>query len=153
MEMSIGGDTVQDYYNNRIYKYAKRLVKEWMEHKKIIISVDFDDTIYSYTKEFDRLDINRTIELVKDARELGAYIVIFTASNIDRYPFIQEYCESIKLPIDAINKNPIELPYGNTNKIFYNINLCDRSGLCESLDILKSAIYYYEKHLNQPYTT
>ncbi len=152
--MSIGGDIVEEYYRDRVGKYVARLVKEWIEHKKIIISVDFDDTIYSYTEDFDRLDINRTIELVKNARELGAYIVIFTASNIDRYQFIQEYCESIEFPIDAINKNCIPLPYGNHGKIFYNINLCDRSGLCESLDILESAVYYYEKHLiKQPYTT
>lgn len=127
-----------------IDKYVNRLFEEWKQHGKIIASVDFDDTIAIYNAGFNnKEEIERTIKLVKDVYLVGAYIVIFTASNQDRYPEIQKYCEEIQLPINAINKNPIELPYGNHGKIYYNINLCDRSGLIQALDILETAMYKY----------
>ncbi len=124
-------------------KYSERLLEEWKQHGKIIISVDYDDTLYPWRKDFNSDDIQRTIKLVQQAHNTGAYIVIFTASDTDRYEEIQKHCESIKLPINAINKNAIPLPYGNNGKIYYNINLCDRSGLNEALNILEEAMYAY----------
>lgn len=120
--------------------YSQRLLIEWRTHGKIIIAVDFDSTIFPYHTLNNKEDIERTIYLVKKAHEIGAYIVIFTASVESRFDFIREYCESIKVPIDSINKNPIELPYGNNGKIYYNLNICDRSGLNESLNILEEVI-------------
>lgn len=140
--------------NNR--KYVDRLVNEWIKHKKIVISVDFDDTIspWGLKSDLDKEVMNNTIQSIKSAYLLGAYIVIFTASTLDRYEVIQQYCEEIKLPIACINKNPLELPYGNNGKIFYNINICDRSGLNESIRILEEATYQYEQYLMKiPYTT
>lgn len=125
-------------------KYVNRLFKEWVAHKKIIISVDYDDTIYPYALDNTK-DLTRTIKAVKFAQKLGAYVVIFTASNNDRHSEIKSYCERIDLTIDSINKNPIELPYGNEGKIYYNINLCDRSGLRESIKILTKACKKYER--------
>lgn len=127
-------------------KYTQRLLDEWKLHGKIIISVDYDDTLFPWKLD-NKDDINRTIKLVQLARETGAYIVVFTASDPDRYEEIQKHCSSIKLPIDSINKNPIELPYGKNGKIYYNINLCDRSGLIEALDILEEALYQYRSYL------
>jgi hypothetical protein len=122
-------------------KYIKRLTEEWVTHGKIIISIDFDDTLFAWKSGFNKEDIERTIKLCQEAYLTGAYLVIFTASNIERYPEIQAYCEEIQLPISAINTNPIPLPYGNNGKIYYNINLCDRSGLVDALDILEAAMY------------
>lgn len=127
-------------------KYKERLFEEWKQHGKIIISVDFDDTICKWNLD-NHEDVERTINLVRQASQTGAYIVIFTASSVERYPEIQRYCEGLRLPIDAINKNPIELPYGNNGKIYYNINLCDRSGLTQALDILEDAMYQYRGYL------
>lgn len=130
-------------------KYVERLFEEWQQHGKIIVSVDYDDTIFPWRKDWNSQDIERTIKLVQEAYHTGAYIVIFTASNPDRYEEIQKHCEDIKLPISAINKNPIDLPYGKNGKIYYNINLCDRSGLIQALDILETAMYQYRSYLQQ----
>ena len=126
-------------------KYINRLFEEWKLHGKIIISVDYDDTISAYRPDFNTEDIARTIKLVQLAYHTGAYIVVFTACSPDRYIDIQNHCEEIRLPINAINKNPIELPFGGKDgsKIYYNINLCDRSGLTQALDILDAAMYRY----------
>jgi len=122
-------------------KYTERLVNEWRMHGKIIVSVDFDSTLYPYPTIENKEDIERTIKLVQLAYQTGAYIVIFTASPPERHQEIQEYCDKIQVPVNSINTNPIELPYGNHGKIYYNINLCDRSGLTEALDTLESAMY------------
>jgi hypothetical protein len=121
-------------------KYAKRLLEEWKTHGKIILSIDYDDTLLHWKLD-NKDDINRTIKLAQLAKETGAYIVIFTASDPERHAEIQKYCEEIKLPIDSINSNPIPLPYGKNGKIYYNLNLCDRSGLNEALDILEWCMY------------
>lgn len=122
-------------------KYIQRLLNEWRTYGKIIISVDYDSTLKHWPTIDNHEDIKRVIETLQVAKETGAYIVIFTASDIEKFEEIQKYCEEIHLPIDAINRNPIPLPYGNHGKIYYNINLCDRSGLTQSLDILERAMY------------
>lgn len=125
-------------------KYSERLLEEWKQHGKIIIAVDFDDTISIYRSDFNKPDIERTIDLLKRVYLTGAYIVVFTACNIDRYEDIQEYCEKLQIPISAINKTPIDLPYGkNGAKIYANIFLDDRAGLTEALNTLEEALYAY----------
>jgi hydroxymethylpyrimidine pyrophosphatase-like HAD family hydrolase len=128
-------------------KYSNRLYKEWIAYGKIILSVDFDDTLYPWGLLQNDKDRAKTIKLVKKAKGIGAYIVIFTASDKERYNEIIKYCKALGIDIDTINQNPIDLPFGNNGgKIFYNHNLCDRSGLTESLRILKKAMKRYRKY-------
>lgn len=122
-------------------KYTERLVKEWRQYGKIIISVDYDSTLCYWPTINNQGDISRVIKLLQLAHETGAYITVFTASDVDKFSEIQKHCEQIKVPIDSINTNAIPLPYGNHGKIYYNINLCDRSGLIEALNMLEDAMY------------
>lgn len=130
--------------------YVDRLYREWKQHGKIVLSVDYDSTIFPYKTIENQPDIDRTIKLVKLAHETGAYVVIFTASDEQRHEEIIAYCSKIGIHVDSINKNPIDLPYGHNGKIYYNINLCDRSGLNEALDILESAMYMIRGEQHSP---
>lgn len=127
-------------------RYSRRLFKEWMTHNKIVLAVDFDDTLFPWGLLANDKDRSKAIKLVKKASQLGAYVVIFTASSKERYPEMHKYCHAIGVKIDSINENPIDLPYGHHGKIFYNHNLCDRSGLKGSLKVLKKAIKQYKKY-------
>lgn len=120
-------------------KYVARLRKEWEQHGKIIIGVDYDDTIspWKWTKE-ELLD---TVKVIKEAQAVGAYVVIFTACSKERYSEISAYATSLGIRVDAINQNPIDIPYGNENKIYANIFLDDRAGLEEAKEILSTCIY------------
>ena len=130
--------------------YLNRLIAEWEQHGKIIIACDFDDTIRHWG--LDGFNSDRVIEILKIAKQTGAYIVIFTASNPERYPEIEQYCKGIGLEIDTINKNPISLPYGNTGKVYANIFIDDRAGLNEALNILEMAMYTIRgKNKNQSF--
>ncbi|MGL4572668.1 MAG: hypothetical protein ACRCVJ_16565 [Clostridium sp.] len=135
-----------DYYldTNNVYK---RLKKEFYQYGKLVVAVDFDDTIYDFHNKGRKY--NDVIEVVKRFKQEGfAYIVIFTASNEDRYEQIRDYCDSIGICIDAINENipGLNLPQGK--KIYYNILLDDRSGLKESYDLLNEL--YNEIHIKTP---
>ena len=117
----------------------KRLTDEWLRHKKIILAVDYDDTIFPF-KHATKKECLEVIEIVKWAQEVGAYIMIHTASPKSRHEEITDYCLNHGLVIDSINKNPIaDLMYGNEGKPYYNWQLDDRSGLYYGLDILIEA--------------
>ncbi len=122
-----------------IEHYIDRLFNEWTQHGKIIIACDFDDTISPW--KLHNFDFDKVIELLKIAKQTGAYIVIFTACNTDRYDEIRKYCESKGLVIDAINETPVELPYGKNGKIYANVFIDDRAGLHEAMHILETAMY------------
>jgi hypothetical protein len=124
--------------------YLDRLVREWEQHGKIIIACDFDDTIRHWGSE--GFNPKRVLEVLKVAKETGAYIVIFTASDPERYTEIEHYCQDLGLEIDTINKNPINLPYGNSGKVYANIFIDDRAGLNEALNILEFATYKIRGH-------
>jgi len=121
-------------------KYVTRLYNEWVEHGKIIIGVDFDDTLKPW-KLNEQEELNFVVKALKLAMETGCYLVVFTACRTDRYAEIEEHCRQLGLVIDKINQNPIELPYGNQNKIYANIFIDDRAGLYEAIEILESAAY------------
>ncbi len=129
-------------------KYTERLYLEWTKHGKIIVASDFDDTIspWGHKSEEDLKQMDDIISLLKKAKETGAYIVIWSACTKDRFPEITEYCKSKGLEIDAINQNPIDLPYGKDKKIYANIYLDDRAGLSEALKILSDAMYLMRSH-------
>ena len=122
-------------------KYTERLIKEWNQHSKIVIGVDYDSTISPWHTIDNKEDIERTIKVLQDCMLVGAYIVINTCSNSDRYREISEYCVKIGIKVDEINNNAIDLPYGKSGKIYANIYLDDRSGLTQALDILEEAMY------------
>lgn len=119
---------------------TKRLYEEWKQHSKIIIAVDYDDTIFPY-KNSNQEQCNRVLDIVKRAAEIGAYILMFTSCNKERFKEIIQYCRERGLKLDSINRNPIELPYGKNSKPYYNILLDDRAGLEESLSILNEVMY------------
>ncbi len=124
---------------HKLTRQIARLTSEWKEHGKIIIGVDYDDTIKNWKFE-DYETMDRVMQTVREAREIGAYIVLFSACSEDRYPEMQAYCDRHGIVLDAINKNPIALPYGNNGKIYANIFLDDRAGILEALDILEGAM-------------
>lgn len=121
--------------------YTERLIKEWRQHGKIIIAVDYDSTVSYWPTIENHEDIDRTIKLLQIAYQTGAYIVINTACKSDRFVDIQNHCEEFKIPISGINVPPIETTYGNSNKIYANIFLDDRAGLIEALQTLEDAMY------------
>ncbi len=123
--------------------YVQRLVEEWKQHKKLIIAVDFDDTICSW-KFLTQEVFDEVIKTIKEACEIGAYIVINTAGEKTRYSFMKSFCEENGITVDSINVNPINLPFGLNGKVYANLYLDERAGLRDSIKILKKSINIME---------
>lgn len=128
--------------DTRLKKYSDRLSEEWKTHGKIILGIDFDNTISPYHTLENQEDIDRTINILKNCQLVGCYTVIHTACNDDRYSEIMSYCDKIGIKVDSINQTPIELPYGQKgSKPYCNHFLDDRAALPAALDILEEAMY------------
>lgn len=129
-------------------KYEERLFQEWINHGKIIIAVDYDDTIspWKFKSEEDLKFYENVFDILKNAKYTGAYITVWSACNPDRFDEIRSYCKSKGLEIDSINANPIDVPYGKDKKIYANIYLDDRAGLMESLTMLHNIMYDVRGH-------
>lgn len=123
---------------------ARRLLTEWKAHGKLIIALDFDDTIYPFNQDgeehIDRYD--SLVSLLVSCQVIGATIIINTASSQDRYPFILKYCKELGLDIHGINTNLPGLKYGNSGKVYANIYLDDRAGLSEATEMLEVALHH-----------
>jgi len=116
-----------------------RLYAEYQKHKKIIIAVDHDDTVYDFHKRgHDHSDV---IGLIQECHRLGFYIVVYTASRQERWKTILDYWkDELNIIPSAINQNPFPLPYGNCGKIYYNILLDDRAGLASAYETLRRLV-------------
>lgn len=134
--------------------YVKRLYGEWVQHGKIIVGVDYDNTISPYTSPYHPLDntsdIDRVVKILKESQSVGVYIMIHTSCAPDRHAEIIEYCMGKGIQVDSINETPVSsVPFGKLgSKPFANIYLDDRAGLTESLDILEMALYMRRSYDN-----
>lgn len=113
-------------------KNFQRLVQEYNIHKSLVIAFDFDGTVYDFHKTGETYEL--IIELLKDLKSIGCYIICFTANDDIR--LITRYLLENKIPFDSINANP---PFftSNANKIYYNALLDDRAGLIQTYNELR----------------
>jgi hypothetical protein len=138
---------MRDFYLND-NNVVNRLVEEWNKYGKIIIAYDFDNTVYDYNNK--GYTYNYVIELLQECSELGAYYVVFTSCEEDKFSFIKEYLKEKKIPFDKINENIDMIPFKG-RKIYYNILLDDRAGLKSAHDNLRITLgnIYLDKAITE----
>lgn len=127
-----------DYRHLKDNKFVKRLLEEWTEHSKIVLAIDFDDTIapWKFKEEDDEEFMKKTIEVIQLAQKVGCFTSIWSACAPDRYDEILDYCTEVGIKVSSINENPIKLKYGNNRKMYYNHLLDDRAGLEQAVAML-----------------
>lgn len=122
---------------NYLADQSQRLLNEWRTHGKIIIGVDYDDTVSPWTfRSESYLEFyDEVLNEVRESQQVGAYVVCFTGCLPDRYEEISSFFASKGIKLDAINETPLkDIPYGRPgSKIYANIYLDDRGGLREAL--------------------
>jgi hypothetical protein len=124
------------------WNVLNRLIKEWKEHGELIIAYDFDNTVYDYHKEGH--NYHEVIQLLRECKEYGAYLIVFTAAEDERHDFVKNFLGINDIPWDAINKNKPGLPFKG-RKIYYNVLLDDRAGLESAVWALKMALMYLKE--------
>ena len=111
------------------------LKETYEKHGDIIVAVDFDDTVFDYHEV--GLDLTDTLNVLRQCNKHNLTIIIYTASDKERFKFISHYMHNVGIHIYGINENKAGLPFGNSGKIYYNILLDDKAGLNEAKARLK----------------
>lgn len=119
-----------DYYldSNHVYD---RLLLEYDLHGRLIICVDFDDTIFDFHKKGYTYEY--VIQLLKRWQEY-ADIIVWTGNGEEQYDLINSYCKEQGIQIYGINCDSSVKVTGR--KIYANVYLDDRAGLAETYEIL-----------------
>lgn len=116
-------DLYTDFYLREDTSYM-RLEEEYKKYGKLIICVDFDDTLYDFHKLGRRY--NLMIKLLQRWRKYSE-IYLFTGKGEDEYSAIQEYMETNNIPYDGINCDSSVI--SGSFKTYANVYFDDRAGL------------------------
>lgn len=104
-----------------------KLYKQFIAHGKLIIGVDFDNTLvdtYSGTCE----PITKVVSTVQQLKKQGHTICVWTANS--NKEFVTSTLQKIGVEFDYYNKSPISPDY---QKQHFNILLDDVAGLSQAL--------------------
>jgi hypothetical protein len=136
-------DTSQDPFLDPDFSF-KRLERDYFRHGSLVVAVDYDGTLF----DLHKLGVNHNLirTLIRECKELGFKIVIYTAGRAERYDGMEQFLKENNIPFDAINKDisgRIEkFPDFDfsTSKMYYNIFLDDRSGLRAAYEDLRKLV-------------
>lgn len=126
-----------DYYLDDDNATA-RLIAEWRKYDRPVVAYDYDNTVYDCHGA--GLTFDNVVQLLRDCRRLGAFLVVFTACAESLYPAIAADLQARDIPFDGINENPAFVPMTSARKIYYNILLDDRAGLGSAYRCLRAAV-------------
>lgn len=119
-----------------------RLVDEYKKYGQLVIAYDFDNCVYDYHSKGH--DYSEVIDLLRIAKTMGFYLIVFTASeDLEK---VKSYLSLQHIPFDAINENP---PFfqSSSRKIYYNILLDDRAGLSAAFHQLSETIKIIQNNI------
>jgi len=128
---------------------VNRLLVEYVQHKKLIVAVDFDDTVFDYHQKGRTYEY--VIDLLRRCQKHGFWVVLFTACSPDKAESQKAYLTMRGIEVHSVNQNPIDLPFGNDGKIYFNILLDDRAGLGQAVEILHQVIDVIEYKSTPPW--
>lgn len=115
-----------------------RLISEYNKYGSLIVAYDFDNTVFDFYKKGYAYD--EVIALLRECKNMGFHLTVFTSCNDDRFPEIKEYLTKNNIPFDGINETPDFIPFKG-RKVYFNILLDDRAGLSSAFQQLWTVIY------------
>ena len=119
----------------------ENLVNAYMEHDRLIIAYDIDDTVRPYKSKCCE-DVKELIRIAKEI--LNPYFIVFTANP--HYEKNIQFLNEENLPYDAINENIPEIGrYGDGLKIYYNLFFDDKAArvVTRSVTYNQQALFLY----------
>lgn len=109
--------------------YTDKLLKTYQEHGKIIVGVDFDDTIYPFSDDVNEKDCEFRIKLLKRLKD-KIIICLYTCSDETSLRYKISLMKEWGISPDYVNESPVEI--GNGAKPYFNLLLDDKAGLEEA---------------------
>lgn len=117
------------------------LKKVYKEHSSLIVGVDFDDTIFPFTKGLEERCKHAAGTLLRLKKKMGIGLIICLYSVADRQSLIykEHIMELYGIGPDYINEGPLDDKW-NSKKPYFNILLDDKAGLDSTLETLNRFI-------------
>lgn len=126
---------------------VQRLVREYHQYGRIIMAVDFDNTLFDYHGVGDTYP--QMEDLLKKA-EPYTNVMIFTCRPKKQHEEITEYLNERGIKFDTINEPIITLNgEDSTSKPFYTLLLDDRAGLFSAMCTLQAFITIIESETKE----
>lgn len=110
-----------------------KLNEVYTQHGKIIIGVDFDDTIFPLNSKYE--DICSNVRLLLREAKVYSTICLYTVADEQSIKYKVELMRLWGIEPDYINESPIKL--GNGVKPYFNLLLDDKAGLHQAFEVLK----------------
>ncbi len=117
-----------------------RLKSEYDKYGSLVIAYDFDNTVFDFHSK--GTTYHNVIELLKNLKQIGCWMICFTANQDD--DFIKKYCNDNLIPLDTINENPSFFK-SKSKKIYFNALLDDRAGLIQVYSELSLLVHQINK--------
>ena len=121
-----------------------RLLREYLKYGSLYIAFDFDHTVFDYDQTGDTFE--HVEALLKEAKEAGNTLILFTCREGDRLQEAIDYCTQHGYQPDYVNENPEVSP--NHTKPYYNVLLDDRAGLDSAYNVLYTVLKDKEQYLS-----
>lgn len=129
----------------------KRLIEEYLGYSRLIVAVDFDNTLYDYHKK--GYTYEKAKQLVRDLSSIGCKIQIWTG-NVNE-ELVASYLDTHDVPYTSINTDSSEsiIFYKNLGvhnpprKLFANVYLDDRAGIEQVYKDLELLVWLVKKNL------
>lgn len=111
---------------------AQKLIDLYIQGKKPLIAVDFDDTIFPFTVDDTRCKVVRELLFEIKGR---IDIILFSVADSQSLVYKAYIMEQWGIEPNYINESPIK-HWGDSVKPYYNLLLDDKAGLNEAIQIL-----------------
>ena len=122
-----------------IVHFTNRLLMEAEEHEKLIVAIDYDNTVFdTHDMGYDFEPLFAMLRCLRDK----IYLIGWTASKPERYAEIRETFREHGLYLDAINENAPWIE-NRGPKIYANLYIDDRAGLLNAWFALNALITAY----------
>ena len=131
----------------------QRLTKEWIQHGKLIVAFDYDNTVFDYHEKGDTYET--VISQLQALGKMGCEMICFTSCDESRFDDIRKYLKENNIICHGINKDSDAVPFRG-RKIYYNVFYDDRAGLGQVVSIMPRVIadiFLYQKQLVSNRTT
>jgi hypothetical protein len=144
-EMLTGTKALNELHRSMDYDLQK-LVNTYETHGRIIVGLDFDDTIFPLTDDEDiKQRANRIKSLLWELRD-DIVLCLWTVDSGRPLKYKLALLETMGLTPDYINESPIK--YDDTVKPYFNLLLDDKAGLNEAFDRLIGFNEYIKSKAN-----
>lgn len=128
------------------YGLRNRLIKQYNTHGKLLVAVDFDDTVFPFSVP-DK-EVEHVRELIRRLNTGGHEVIVFTCRH-DEEP-VKAFYHTQGMKYDYFNESPVKDEEVGLGKIYFNVLLDDKAGLNEVYCTLESVLCTIEAFKSLP---